>query len=147
MLVYVVVYGILVLSKPVEKTTYISLVPGFILGPSSDVRVAYPRDRQDPLNPGLTACVRSLPWTEEESDDLNILDAELVDHVLEANSLPKFDMHLYKSSLTKTHVKWLAKCYGISADLHPRVVSEGVTMDVLPNDAIGLYAHHFQQGG
>ncbi|GJU97609.1 zinc finger, CCHC-type containing protein [Tanacetum coccineum] len=82
-----------------------------------------------------------------ESDDLNILDVEPVDPVLEASSLPKFDMKLYKYSLTKTHVKWLAKCYGNLADLHPRVVLEGMTMNALPNDAIGLYAHHFQQGG
>ncbi|GJT35490.1 PXMP2/4 family protein 4-like protein [Tanacetum coccineum] len=57
----------------------------------------------------------------QESDDLNILDAKPVDPILEASSLPKFDMHLYKSSLTETHVKWLAKCYGIPTDLHPRV--------------------------
>ncbi|GJX32651.1 hypothetical protein Tco_0242506 [Tanacetum coccineum] len=82
----------------------------------------------------------------DESDDLIILDAESVHPVLEANSLPKFDMNLYKSSLTDTHVKWLTKCYGISEDLRPRVVPEGMTMDFLPNDAIGLYVHHFQQG-
>nr|GEX89070.1 putative reverse transcriptase domain-containing protein [Tanacetum cinerariifolium] len=83
----------------------------------------------------------------EESDDLNLPDAEAVDSALEASSLPKFDMHMYKSSLLETNVKWLTKCYGILADLHPRVVPEDMTMDALPNDAIGLYAHHFQQGG
>nr|GEY63182.1 hypothetical protein [Tanacetum cinerariifolium] len=75
------------------------------------------------------------------------LDAEPVDPVLEANSLPKFDMRLYKYSRTETHVMWLVKCYGIPADLHSRVVSEDMTMDALPNDAIRLYAHHFQLGG
>ncbi|GJR04996.1 hypothetical protein Tco_0527980 [Tanacetum coccineum] len=44
----------------------------------------------------------------EESNDLNILNAKLINPVVEANSLPKFNMHLYKSSLTKTHVKWAA---------------------------------------
>nr|GEZ85754.1 hypothetical protein [Tanacetum cinerariifolium] len=82
----------------------------------------------------------------EEFDDLNLPDAEPVDPALEVGSLPKYDMHLYKSSLTKSHDKWLTKCYGILADLHPRVVREGMTMEALPNDAIGLYAHHFQQG-
>nr|GEU42395.1 hypothetical protein [Tanacetum cinerariifolium] len=82
----------------------------------------------------------------EESDDLNILDAEPVDLVLEASSLPKFDMHPHKSSLTDTHVKWLTTCYGIPVELHPRVASKGMTMDTLPNNAIRLYAHHFQQG-
>nr|GEW93060.1 transposase (putative), gypsy type [Tanacetum cinerariifolium] len=35
----------------------------------------------------------------EESDDLNVPDATPVDPVLEAGILPKFDMHMYKSSL------------------------------------------------
>nr|GEV46271.1 hypothetical protein [Tanacetum cinerariifolium] len=82
----------------------------------------------------------------EESNDLNILDAEPVDLVLEASSLPKFDMHLHKSSVTDTYVKWLTTCYGISVQLYPRVASKGMTMDTLPNDAIRIYAHHFQQG-
>nr|GEV07174.1 hypothetical protein [Tanacetum cinerariifolium] len=83
----------------------------------------------------------------EESNGLNLSDAESVDPILEASSLPKFDMHLYKYSLTETNVKWLTKCYGIPADLHPRPASEDMTMNTLPNDDIGLYAHHFQQGG
>ncbi|GJR63765.1 hypothetical protein Tco_1505927 [Tanacetum coccineum] len=84
---------------------------------------------------------------QKESNDLNLPDAKAVDPALEASSLPKFDMHLYKSSLAETNVKWLTKCFGIPADLHPRVVSKGMTMDALPNDSIGLYAHYFQQGG
>nr|GEV08709.1 hypothetical protein [Tanacetum cinerariifolium] len=82
-----------------------------------------------------------------ESDDLVLLDAEPAGPVLEACSLPKFDMHIHKSSLTEIQVEWLVKCYGIPADLYPRVVPEGMTMNALPNDAIGLYAHHFQQRG
>ncbi|GJT64399.1 hypothetical protein Tco_1015879 [Tanacetum coccineum] len=83
----------------------------------------------------------------EESDDLGILNTRPVDPVLEASALAKFDMHLYTSSLTEINVKWLTKCYGIPVDLRPRVVPEGMTMNALPNDAIGLYADHFQQGG
>nr|GEY43478.1 hypothetical protein [Tanacetum cinerariifolium] len=121
------------LSKPVEKTTYVSLAPGFIPGPSSGVRAAPSCDRQDPQNSGLTACVRYSPFESftmslEESDDLNIPDAALVDPVLEASSLPKFDMHLYKSSLTESHVKYLVKLYGISEDLHLRVAPEVINM-------------------
>nr|GEV65459.1 hypothetical protein [Tanacetum cinerariifolium] len=56
-------------------------------------------------------------------------------------------MHMYKSSLDESHHKYLVKLYGISEDFHPRVVPEGMTMNVLPLGAIGLYAHHFQQGG
>nr|GEY74490.1 hypothetical protein [Tanacetum cinerariifolium] len=67
----------------------------------------------------------------EASDDLVILDAELVSPTLETGSLPKFNMHLHKSSLTETQVKWLAKCYDIPEDLHPRVAPEGMTMNVL----------------
>ncbi|GKA77579.1 hypothetical protein Tco_0784040, partial [Tanacetum coccineum] len=83
----------------------------------------------------------------EESDDLNIPDAAPVDPVLEACALLKFDMHLYKSSLNESHVKYLVKLYGIPKDLHPWVVPEGMTMNDLPPSVIGLYAHHFQQGG
>nr|GEX68562.1 hypothetical protein [Tanacetum cinerariifolium] len=82
-----------------------------------------------------------------ESDDLVLLDVEPADPVLEAGSLPKFDMHIHKSSLTEIQVEWLTKCYGIPADLHSRVVSEGMTMNALPNDALGLYAHHLWSGG
>ncbi|GKA41606.1 hypothetical protein Tco_0734266 [Tanacetum coccineum] len=63
----------------------------------------------------------------EESDDLNMPDAAPVDPILEACSLPKFDMHLYKFSLAKTHVKYLVKLYGILEDLHPRVAPEGLS--------------------
>nr|GEW38484.1 hypothetical protein [Tanacetum cinerariifolium] len=82
-----------------------------------------------------------------ESDDLVLLDAEPAGPVFEAGSLPKFDMHIQRSSLTETQVEWLVKCYGIPADLHSLVVPEGMTMNALPNDALGLYAHRFQQGG
>ncbi|GKD36986.1 hypothetical protein Tco_1257193 [Tanacetum coccineum] len=83
----------------------------------------------------------------EDSDDLNIPDAAPVDPALEAGALPKFDMHLYRSSLNESHVRYLVKLYGIPKELHPRVVPEGMTMNTLPTGAIGLYAHHFQQGG
>ncbi|GKB46561.1 hypothetical protein Tco_0897314, partial [Tanacetum coccineum] len=83
----------------------------------------------------------------DNSNDYNIPNADLVDPALEDVVLPKFDIHLYQSSLTKTHVTWLVKCYGIPEDLHPRVVPVGMIMDQLPNDAIRIYAHHFRQGG
>ncbi|GJS61691.1 hypothetical protein Tco_0656475 [Tanacetum coccineum] len=83
----------------------------------------------------------------DNSDNLDISDAGPLDPALEATTLPKFDMHLYKSSLNETQVKWLIKCYKILEELHPRVMPEGVTMDALPNNAIKLYVHHFQQGG
>ncbi|GKD32933.1 hypothetical protein Tco_1248442, partial [Tanacetum coccineum] len=83
----------------------------------------------------------------EESDDLNIPDAAPIDLVLEAGALPKFDMHLYKSSLNESHVRYLVKLYGIPEELYPRVAQAGMTMNALPPGAIGLYAYHFQQGG
>ncbi|GJT63150.1 hypothetical protein Tco_1006683 [Tanacetum coccineum] len=82
-----------------------------------------------------------------DSGSLDLPDTAAINPALEATSLPMFDMHLYRSSLTETNVKWLTKCYGIPEDLHPRVPPEGMTMDVLLAEAIGLYAHHFQQGG
>ncbi|GJS20388.1 retrotransposon protein, putative, ty1-copia subclass [Tanacetum coccineum] len=45
--------GFLMLSKPVETTTHVSLVSDFTPGPSSGVRAFPSRDRQDPPNPGL----------------------------------------------------------------------------------------------
>ncbi|GKB41228.1 hypothetical protein Tco_0886170 [Tanacetum coccineum] len=83
----------------------------------------------------------------EESDDLVLPDAAPAGHALEAGSLPKFDMYIHTSPLTETQVKWLAMCYGIPEELHPRIVPEGMTMNALPNDALGLYVHHFEQGG
>nr|GEV13549.1 hypothetical protein [Tanacetum cinerariifolium] len=47
------------LSKPVEKTTHVSLVPDFTPGSSSGVREAPSRDRQNPPNPGLI-CMRAV---------------------------------------------------------------------------------------
>ncbi|GKB66056.1 hypothetical protein Tco_0927468 [Tanacetum coccineum] len=178
--------GFLMLSKPVKKTTRVSLVPGNERCRTTVYfcEVAHPRDRQDLLNPGLAAWARyslfttflrsspsficflhvcsllpifssflfllsgcspfeSLIMSLEESDDLVILDAKPVGPALEAGSLPKFDMHIHRSSLTEIQVRWLTKCYGILEDLHPRVVPKGMTMNALPNDAIGLYAHHF----
>ncbi|GJR52185.1 hypothetical protein Tco_1402706 [Tanacetum coccineum] len=41
----------------------------------------------------------------EDSDDLNIPDIAPVDPALEADALPKFDMHLYRSSLNESHVR------------------------------------------
>ncbi|GKB67879.1 hypothetical protein Tco_0929291 [Tanacetum coccineum] len=83
------------------------------------------RDRQDPPNPGLI-CMRmiltknrcypsfeSFAVSLEEPGDLNILDAAPIHPVLEAGALPKFDMHLYKSYLNESHVRYLVKLYGI----------------------------------
>ncbi|GJR07614.1 hypothetical protein Tco_0790266 [Tanacetum coccineum] len=101
------------LSKLVEKATHVSLSPGVIPGPSFSVRFS-----------GCPTFV-SFTMSQKESDDLVILDAEPAGLVLEAGSLPKFDMHMYKSSLTETQVKWLVKFYGILEDLHLRVAPEG----------------------
>ncbi|GKC00283.1 hypothetical protein Tco_0986419, partial [Tanacetum coccineum] len=66
----------------------------------------------------------------EDSGDLDIPDAAPVDPALEAGVLPKFDMHLYRSSLNETHVRYLVKLYGIPEELHPRVAPAGVTPTV-----------------
>nr|GEU83496.1 hypothetical protein [Tanacetum cinerariifolium] len=55
----------------------------------------------------------------EDFDKLNIPDAAPVVPVLEAGALPKFDMHLYRSSLNESHVRYLVKLYGIPEELHP----------------------------
>ncbi|GJX73985.1 hypothetical protein Tco_0312580 [Tanacetum coccineum] len=56
----------------------------------------------------------------EESDELNIPNGMPVEPDLEASSIPKFDMHLYRSSLTEDHVTYLVRLYGIPLDLYPR---------------------------
>nr|GEY06463.1 hypothetical protein [Tanacetum cinerariifolium] len=64
----------------------------------------------------------------EESDDLNIPDAAPIEPVLEPSALPKFDMHLYQSSLTKSHARYLVKLYGIPEELHPLIAPVVITM-------------------
>ncbi|GKC95390.1 hypothetical protein Tco_1160832, partial [Tanacetum coccineum] len=61
----------------------------------------------------------------EHSDNIDIPDADPINAAMEASVRPKFDMHLYKSSLNETHVKWLTKCYKTPADLRPRIIPEG----------------------
>nr|GEV11130.1 hypothetical protein [Tanacetum cinerariifolium] len=137
--------GFLMLSKPVEKTTHVSLVPYFTPGPSSGVRVSvcYYNSRVFFF---LLICsffllfgyppFESFAMSLEDSDDLNIPDAAPIDPVLEAGALPKFDMHRYRSSRNESHVRYRVKLYGIPEELHPRVIPEGMTMDALPPGAI-----------
>ncbi|GKE71086.1 hypothetical protein Tco_1529158, partial [Tanacetum coccineum] len=72
----------------------------------------------------------------EISDAVDILDLEPTTDVMDPSTTPKFDMHLFTSTLGESHIEWITKTYGISLDLHPRVALEGMTMDKLPNDAI-----------
>nr|GEW56175.1 hypothetical protein [Tanacetum cinerariifolium] len=143
------------LSKPVEKTKRVSLAPGVIPGPSSGARISTrvvivpdtlgmgaaiycllcqsvcSRDRQSSPNPGLTAFVCALlplcfyfSYPPFES---------LIMSLGESDDLVLLDVD--------------PAGFVLEADLHQRVVPEGMTMNTLPNDALGLYAHHFQQGG
>ncbi|GJU04639.1 V-type proton ATPase subunit B2 [Tanacetum coccineum] len=74
--------------------------------------------------------LESFTMSLEDSGDLDIPDAAPVDPALEAGVLPKFDMHLYRSSLNETHVRYLVKLYGIPEELHPRVAPADVTPTV-----------------
>ncbi|GJS36590.1 tubulin alpha-3 chain [Tanacetum coccineum] len=112
--------------KPVEKTTHVCLVPDFIPGPSSGVRVCFLSCSSSCsllLLFGYSS-FESFAMSLEDSDDLNIPVTAPVDPALEAGALPKFDMHLYRSSLNESHVRYLVKLYGIPEELHPRVVIE-----------------------
>nr|GEX29397.1 hypothetical protein [Tanacetum cinerariifolium] len=51
-------------------------------------------------------------------------------------ALPKFDMPSYESKMTAKDVKSLALRHGIPLDLHPVALTEGWTMDKLPDDMI-----------
>ncbi|GJY41737.1 hypothetical protein Tco_0429007 [Tanacetum coccineum] len=68
----------------------------------------------------------------DNSDNLNISDADPLDPALEATTLPKFDMNLYKSSLSETHVKWLIKCYKIPEELTSQSCTRADRQDELP---------------
>ena len=50
---------------------------------------------------------------------------------------PKFDIQKYTSRMDEWSVTLVAMEFGIPKDLHPRLPPENMTMDKLPNDAIG----------
>ena len=55
----------------------------------------------------------------------------------------KFDIHLRRSKTSQANVLALVEAFGIHTDLNPRAPPKGMTMDRLPNDAIGLYVQYF----
>ena len=60
---------------------------------------------------------------------------------------PKFDMPKWRSSLDESAVSLLSLEFGIPESLNPRPVPEGMTMNALPDDAIGWYLDDFYEGG
>nr|GEW09865.1 hypothetical protein [Tanacetum cinerariifolium] len=56
--------------------------------------------------------------------------------IVDVKALPKFDMPSYESKMTAKDVKSLALRYGIPLDLEPIALTEGWTMDKLPDDMI-----------
>ena len=60
---------------------------------------------------------------------------------------PKFDMPKWRSSLDEAAVSLLTMEFGIPESLNPRPVPDGMTMNELPDDAIGLYLDDFYEGG
>ncbi|PWA98462.1 transposase (putative), gypsy type [Artemisia annua] len=59
----------------------------------------------------------------------------------------KFDIQSKVSKTRPSDVIALIASFGIPKDLHPRVPPKGMTMDQLPEDAIGLYVEYFFEGG
>ncbi|GJT21899.1 hypothetical protein Tco_0891836 [Tanacetum coccineum] len=82
----------------------------------------------------------------DHSDQLHLPDAPDLDPSLEATVTPKFDMCLFRSTLTEKHVEKFSQIYAIPLDLHPRAPPAGFTMDQLSNDHIAPIAmswrHH-----
>ncbi|GJV70814.1 hypothetical protein Tco_1490809 [Tanacetum coccineum] len=74
----------------------------------------------------------------EISDAIDLPDLEPSADVTDPSVMPKFDMHLFTSTLGETHVEWITKAYDIPFYLHPRVAPEGIAMDELLNDVAGL---------
>nr|GEW60513.1 hypothetical protein [Tanacetum cinerariifolium] len=58
------------------------------------------------------------------------------DQTVDVTALPKFDMPSYESKMTAKDVKSLALHHGIPLDLHPVALTEGWTVDKLPDDMI-----------
>ncbi|GKF45185.1 hypothetical protein Tco_0131737 [Tanacetum coccineum] len=54
----------------------------------------------------------------------------------EATVTPNFDMSCHESTMSPKDVKSLALQHGILLDLHPCALSEGWTMDQLPDEVI-----------
>ncbi|GJV13935.1 hypothetical protein Tco_1359258 [Tanacetum coccineum] len=82
----------------------------------------------------------------DHSDQLHLPDAPDLDPSLEASVTPKFDMCLFRSTLTEKHVEKFSQIYAIPLDLHPHAPPAGFTMDQLSNEHIALIAmswrHH-----
>nr|GFB91218.1 hypothetical protein [Tanacetum cinerariifolium] len=64
------------------------------------------------------------------------------DQTVVAAVIPMFDMPQYRYKISATKVDSAVKELGIPLDLHSRIHPKDMTMDQLPEDAIGLY-HQF----
>ncbi|GJS96253.1 hypothetical protein Tco_0803221 [Tanacetum coccineum] len=76
--------------------------------------------------------------------------SELGEMALESSQavvMPKFDMHIYTSTLTIKELKEAITEYCIPTDLHPRLPPPKLTMDKLPPKYIGIYIEQLEQGG
>nr|GEU83111.1 hypothetical protein [Tanacetum cinerariifolium] len=69
------------------------------------------------------------------------------DQSVDVAALPKFDMPSHESTMTAKDVKSLAIRHDIPLDLHHVALTEGWTMDKLPDDMIGLYEQYFEFSG
>ncbi|GJY16018.1 hypothetical protein Tco_0386440 [Tanacetum coccineum] len=70
----------------------------------------------------------------DHSDQLHLPDAPDLDPSLEASVVPKFDMCLFRSTLTEKHVEKFSQIYVIPLDLHPHAPPAGFTMDQLSTE-------------
>ncbi|GJW60923.1 hypothetical protein Tco_0110258 [Tanacetum coccineum] len=61
--------------------------------------------------------------------------------------IPKFDMHIYTSTLTLEELSQAMREFCIPTDLCPRLPSPDLTMNKLPDDVIRLYVEQLDHGG
>ncbi|GJW32063.1 hypothetical protein Tco_0052095 [Tanacetum coccineum] len=61
--------------------------------------------------------------------------------------MPKFNMHVYTSTLTTKELKEAIMEYCIPTHLHPRLPPPELTMDKLPPKYIRIYMEQLEQGG
>ena len=59
----------------------------------------------------------------------------------------KMDMHRKFSKTRPAELDAMVQAFGIPIDLHLRDPPQDMTMDRLPQDAIGLYVQYFFEGG
>ncbi|GKB30612.1 hypothetical protein Tco_0870013 [Tanacetum coccineum] len=69
---------------------------------------------------------------------------EMVSETLRVVVVPKFDMHIYTSTLTLKELNQVIETYGIPEDLRFLLPSPDLTMNKLLDDVVGIYVEQLE---